>query len=266
MTDRRDDDSTDVVDYLNPQRTREPFDHAPNPAAARAEICAWIVIVCSVGFVVLPSSLNSAGVGGMVGTVVVYTLGLAVPIVSFLAVVFGIIGIQRTKTPGVGGQGRASFGLTFGILGLLLTLGVGGILYAFDQTYGPGGSVDRVKCRSNFNQLAAACADYAQQNGGALPNQLSDLATIDRTCLHCPSVDAAAGTPTKPSYVYLGTGLTTAGSPKTVILYELLTNHRKNGIHVLYLDGTVVWLEGLAARTFLSTIGRIAPTTRAKTD
>jgi hypothetical protein len=55
--------------------------------------------------------------------------------------------------------------------------------------------------------------------------------------LTCPSTDGTAN----PSYVYLGSGMTFS-TAKRAIVYEPLTNHHDEGVHVLYTDGTVQFL------------------------
>jgi prepilin-type processing-associated H-X9-DG protein len=56
------------------------------------------------------------------------------------------------------------------------------------------------------------------------------------------------------NYVYVGTGLTSAVAPKSVLVYEHLRNHRGDGINVLYADGMVAWLDDDAAAALIVTL------------
>jgi hypothetical protein len=48
-------------------------------------------------------------------------------------------------------------------------------------------------------------------------------------------------------YIYAGGGLGKTSAPDAILIYESIENHH-DGIHVLYVDGRVAWLDGKAAR------------------
>lgn len=132
-----------------------------------------------------------------------------------------------------------------------------------------------VRCDQNMAQIGKAMLLYANDFGGRLPDQLTDLImTQDLTSeiLCCPSsfderaegptaVEAAAriqavGYPRslhdpKPaimakgrhcSYIYVGQGLTWTMDASRVLLYEPLSNHDGDGCHVLFGDGHVKFI------------------------
>lgn len=126
---------------------------------------------------------------------------------------------------------------------------------------------NRVKCGSNLRQIGQAISLYANENGGHYPPSLSVLLTcedLSPEVVTCPSTnDAKADAPTtrgmiaaieaveanRPghqnclSYIYVGRNLTTKTvTDKTIVAYEPLDNHDKDGTNVLYGDGSVEWV------------------------
>jgi prepilin-type processing-associated H-X9-DG protein len=130
---------------------------------------------------------------------------------------------------------------------------------------------NRVKCASNLRQIGQAMFIYASVNGGAFPDKVDKLLSyIGSATFVCPSSDddpAPGPTPQIQannlyagghlSYVYVGAGLnTTSGrgtNSTTVVMYEPLTNHRE-GVNVLYADGSVTFLPRGAAQTMIASL------------
>ncbi|MDB5293251.1 MAG: hypothetical protein JWL69_4492 [Phycisphaerales bacterium] len=111
---------------------------------------------------------------------------------------------------------------------------------------------NRVKCASNLRQIGLACIMYANgESDGAFPDSFQTLLKAPSTsmslnALVCPSSNdtppsTASGisTPGYLSYVYAGSGLTNRAGPNEVLAYEPLSNHKNDGINVLYADGHV---------------------------
>ena len=63
------------------------------------------------------------------------------------------------------------------------------------------------------------------------------------------------------TYVYAGAGVTTTAAPSTVLVYEHLQNHDW-GIHVLYADGRVEWLDEEKAETLIDLMQAKSPASR----
>jgi len=53
------------------------------------------------------------------------------------------------------------------------------------------------------------------------------------------------------SFVYVGSGVKSSADPQTVILYEPLGNHHREGMHVVFADGRTQWLGADEAQTIL---------------
>ena len=139
---------------------------------------------------------------------------------------------------------------------------------------------NRVKCASNMRQLGQAMFIYASVNAGAFPDRVDKLLSyIGSANFVCPSSDdspAAGQTPQIQantlyagghlSYVYVGAGLSTTSGPgtvsTTVVLYEPLSNH-KEGVNVLYADGSVSFLARPAAQAMIAALP--APATQGTT-
>jgi len=158
------------------------------------------------------------------------------------------------------------------------------------------------RCGSNLRQLGQALTLYAQANAGRLPETLEDLlrADLDLTphVFLCPSSNDEVmpglsstqpsademvarirerGMPTslsdppppttRPryfSYIYAASGRTIDQiTPRTVLVYEPLSNHDGDGAHVLFGDGDAEWLNRDAAIKLLAPSA--APTTSAPT-
>ena len=119
----------------------------------------------------------------------------------------------------------------------------------------------RARCASNLHQIGLAILLYQQAHGGQCPDtpgQLVRTTEIGPAAFVCPATDdrPSAG-PTlravadavdagpaghRCSYVYLARGLTAASiTPTTVLAYEPVTNHDRDGGNVLFGDGHVEW-------------------------
>lgn len=101
---------------------------------------------------------------------------------------------------------------------------------------------------------------YANEHGGHFPDRLEDVAlTQDVTAevFICPSSQGERAPGKTPeefarhlshpehlSYVYLGKGLgSRTAHGRTVVMYEPLVNHNRDGTNVLFADGTVEFVQ-----------------------
>jgi hypothetical protein len=157
-------------------------------------------------------------------------------------------------------------GLTPGRMALLITLVAAVVCVFLYFAIAPSirrsrETANRVSCASNLSQIGTALQMYANTNGGRFPSSLALLVangSVPAEMLICPSTDGTAN----PSYVYLGSGMTFS-TVKRAIVYEPLTNHHNEGVHVMYTDGTVQFLprpSALVAVPQLSSGGAAATT------
>ena len=127
---------------------------------------------------------------------------------------------------------------------------------------------NRVKCGSNLRQIGQAMLLYANEHNGAYPDTIGGLLEedISVTAFVCPASNdtpaVAGATPQASaanvqagghlSYVYLGKGMTNTQPANAVLVYEPLTDHRNQGMNVLFGDGHVDWVTAQSANQILA--------------
>jgi predicted Zn finger-like uncharacterized protein/prepilin-type processing-associated H-X9-DG protein len=183
--------------------------------------------------------------------------GLLIPILpGIAAIILGILGIKKTRDPSVGGKGLAIAGISVGATTLalsacMLPLMLSILLPSLNRARE---TANRVKCASNMRQIGQALLLYANDNQGQYPPKLENLllaGNITSNVFVCPdSTDTPApgATPAAQaaalssggheSYVYIP-NLNTSASAETIVLYEPLTDHKAEGMNVLFGDGHV---------------------------
>lgn len=189
-----------------------------------------------------------------VTSLVLGCLSFCIPIVAPIgAVVTGIVALARAGRPGVGGRGLAVAGISLGVVGFLVsTLLVSILLPSLNRARE---QANRIKCASNLRLIGMSVQVYASANGGKLPDTLEQLVAsgeLAPDALVCPTSNdtiapgatpqaqaASLATPGHLSYVYLGKGLDHRANADVIIAYEPPSNHRNDGMNVLYADGHV---------------------------
>ncbi|HEY2589313.1 MAG TPA: hypothetical protein VGI81_26445 [Tepidisphaeraceae bacterium] len=127
----------------------------------------------------------------------------------------------------------------------------------------------RLKCELNILQIGQGIALFANEHGGKFPDDLATLfanGNLDARVFVCPltgdtpapaapTTQATAAGLRQPghcSYIYLGKGLTDQiAKADTVLLYEPISNHGGDGMHVLFGDFHVEWVPASIAQTIL---------------
>lgn len=154
--------------------------------------------------------------------------------------------------------------LTFSAIGLFLVFAASVVMPAINP---PRSQHPRVKCSSNMRQIGLAIVMYANEHGGAFPENLHEILEkedITAEVFVCPSSNdtRAVGpttravldefdTPGHCSYIYLGKGLDDKCDPQTPVLYEPPSIHH-GGMNVLFADGHVEYFSGTDAPTILN--------------
>ncbi len=151
----------------------------------------------------------------------------------------------------MGGKGLAVAGLSMGGVGLVGSLCMASIL--LPSLNRAREQANRIKCASNLRQIGLAVQMYASANRGAYPASFESLLSaqyIGADVFVCPSSDDtyAAGAADLSagghlSYVYTGGALNFRSPPNSVVAYEPLTNHNRDGINLLHVDGTVQFIQ-----------------------
>lgn len=131
----------------------------------------------------------------------------------------------------------------------------------------------RLTCERNIRQIALGIGLFANEHGEKFPDDLATMYSyangdLDARVFVCPltgdtpaagpttqATAAAVRQPGHCSYIYLGKGLNyQTVTADTVVLYEPLTNHAGDGMHVLFGDLRVQWLTPAEAQTILKQV------------
>ena len=131
-------------------------------------------------------------------------------------------------------------------------------------------TANRIKCASNMRQIGQAIMLYRNENQGQYPPDPEALLLtqqISSEVFTCPSSDderapgstaqaqaANLSTPGHLSYVYLGKSMNVTTSAEAVVLYEPLTNHKKDGANFLFAGGHITFIPMPLAQKIISEI------------
>ena len=208
--------------------------------------------------------------GWAVASLVCACAGFVIPVLpTILGIVFGIVGLKKTKDPRVGGKGLAIAGICVSVFSIVAGMCMISIL--LPSLNRARETANRVKCASNLRQIGQAMLLYANENRGAYPDTIEPiLATQDITSevFVCPASNDTAALPGATnqqqaaalksgrhlSYVYCGKGQNNSSSADAVLVYENPMNHTggKDGMNILWGDGHVSW-EGAKYSQYIIT-------------
>jgi hypothetical protein len=192
------------LDYAPPEATRDATQYSL--VAMGAALSAWVVAVAGC----------ATGTGWLI---------VLFPILSLLAVWFGVLGRKASGPGPTSTRGRSTAALWFGGVQCCLAAAVVLILPQMGRAREPA---NRVKCASNLRQIGQGIQMYANAHGGVYPSNFELLLApeVDLTSevLICPSSDHERATgpttqamvanfranPIHCSYGYVGGGLTSA--------------------------------------------------------
>jgi prepilin-type processing-associated H-X9-DG protein len=183
-------------------------------------------------------------------------------ITGLLAIIFGIVGLTKTKDPRVGGKSMAITGIILG--SVFLIVGPCMISILLPSLNRAREQANRIKCAANMRQIGQAIQIYANTNKGAFPPNLDALLTngsLSGAEFACPSDSIAPQTGmttltpgTNLSYVYVGQGKNYAAASNVVILYEPMTNHANDGMNMLFADTHVEWFPRVQAQKMIAEV------------
>jgi predicted Zn finger-like uncharacterized protein/prepilin-type processing-associated H-X9-DG protein len=187
-------------------------------------------------------------------------------VTGICAIIFGIIGLNKTRDPSVGGKAMSITGISLG--GALLLLSPCLVSIMLPSLGRARETANRVKCASNMRQIGQALLLYANENRGAYPPKLEDLLlTQDITAevFTCPSSNdtrspgataaqqaAQLSAGGHLSYVFVGQRMNSSSPANAVLLYEPMTNHNNDGGNFLFGDGHVEFLTRQTAQQVIS--------------
>ena len=118
-------------------------------------------------------------------------IGLFIPLIpSLVGIILGIIGLNRTKDPRIGGKGLAIAGISVSVASIFL----GGCMISIllPSLNRARETANRVKCASNLRQIGQALLLYGNDNRGVYPPDFPPLLlTQDITAevFVCPSTN-----------------------------------------------------------------------------
>ena len=183
-------------------------------------------------------------------------MGIAALVSPLLAILFGIIGLVKTRDRSVSGKVRAIVGLSLGGAELLLLLASLPLMVpAYTKVRASGNTT---QCANNLKAIGLALLLYSHDNKGEYPptpDLLLLTQNIKPTDFICPaSNDTSASGATKQqqtsnllagghqSYIYRAQ-TRNAGRSNMVLVYEPMSHHH-NGFNALFGDMHVEFLSG----------------------
>src|SRR5262245_10297827 len=175
-----------------------------------------------------PQYVQQQSNGMAIASLVVGVISFCLPVIgSGLAILFGILGLRKTRAPAVGGKGRAIAGICLGAASIVMMPCMVSIM--LPSLSRARETANRVKCASNMRQIGMALLLYSNENRGAYPDQLEDLLRtqeISPADFVCPASSDTPGTEPADlsnsahlSYVYVGKGMTNAAPADAIVMY-----------------------------------------------
>jgi hypothetical protein len=174
------------------------------------------------------------------------------PLSALLAIILGIVSLNKTKDPRIGGKGMAIAGIVLGGMQILfvIPLLIAILLPSLNRARE---IANRVKCASDMRQIGTAMDLYNNQFTGSYPPDLGTLLKTEQlqaTVFACPSSQtsvpgnltpdqAATWVDANSDYVYAGAGLKLGCDPNTIVLYEKDADHNGDGMNVLFANNQV---------------------------
>ncbi len=193
-----------------------------------------------------PAKKSSGSRGLAVTSLVFGLLGVSVGIfacpgvLSLVAIILGAVALvkssdddaESSRGPAIGGVVTGAIGLIAGPV-ILFVL----IFPAFNAMRDMG---EKTFCQSNLQQIGWGIEMYADQDpDGALPENMGSV--VNAGYMMAFSLDCPTQVAGQQSYFYVP-GQSSA-EPNAVVMFENPSNHGGTGGHVLYKDGSVVFVE-----------------------
>ncbi|HUU82040.1 MAG TPA: DUF4190 domain-containing protein [Phycisphaerae bacterium] len=163
--------------------------------------------------------------------------------VNLIGLILGVVAVRRAARQPLlyGGKGMAIGGICTGVIGLLLSVLMYGVLFGPAAVSEP---FSRWFCQINVVDIGTAMSDYAEAHNGAFPpdfETLIDNGALGEADFWCPNSDPES-TDIYECYQYID-GQTTADDAGNVLVYEKPECHAGEGGSVLFLDGRAGFVE-----------------------
>lgn len=232
-----------VISYSNPRTLRDEFEAEEQPSNYQPSSYPE------------PKQQGPKASGIAVTSLVLACIGLLVAPLGLVAIVLGIIALLKSRDQRVGGRGLAIAGITIGGASVAISACMFAILVP--SMSAAREAANREKCQANLRQIGQALIQYANANRGNYPVAMSVLQNtqgLSADTLCCPSIDASRASG-KPTYLYVGKGMTTGASADAVVAYEPPAHHDDDGCNFLYADGHVSFENKAAANAIIAEIG-----------
>jgi prepilin-type processing-associated H-X9-DG protein len=173
------------------------------------------------------------------------------------AIICGHVSISRIKHSDgeLEGTGLSIGGLVTGYIGTFITsLAVLGFLAGMliPAISSARERARRTQCMNHLKMIGMSASTYADSHGGKLPKDMATLAkaqSLQKATLTCRSAidKAALADPMDDGFGYvIVPGLSESSPANSVLAFDKLNNHRGRGGNVLFLDGSVQWLNKTA--------------------
>ena len=220
-----------------------------------------------------PPEKNS---GIAVTSLILGIFGLCLFPLGVIALILGIVGINKTSQPGVGGRGMAVAGTVLGGLALVmvvpLALMAGILLPALGRAHE---IANRSVCAANMSGLYKAMYTYSVTNDDQFPPNLGVLVvdgSISQKVLHCPSEGEMQPMPMESmdkigarwfadrcDYIYVHPPEGADVPADDIVIYEPFTHHDGEGTNICFGDGHVRFINAPEARRLLADQGLAPP-------
>ena len=158
-------------------------------------------------------------------------------VLGLMALILGIVVLASRR----GGKGMAVLGVVLGLILSTISTVVVIVYFLVPTAVNVRTSAVRASCQAKLRMIGSAVRRYAEDNKGAMPDDLDDLVfedLIDGTALLCPSATKTPAEVYEYDYVYLAPART---DDAAILACDRKGNHA-GGRCVLFVSGMTQWM------------------------